>query len=260
MSEDLLVTRRDGIVTATFNRARTRNAMTYAMYDGLAALCAEIDAEPVSADRTKVLILTGAGGEAFAAGTDISQFQSMTEPAQSLAYEARIETVLSALERCRVPSIAAIPGACTGGGAAIAGCCDLRIGASNMKFGFPIARTLGNCLSAANLARLVGLMGEAKVKDMIFTARLIAAEEALAIGIVGEIVAPDALMARAEALAHMIAGLAPLTISATKQALLRIRPPTAPTDDLVLLCYMSEDFREGVTAFGAKRKPAWTGR
>ena len=260
MSEDLLVTRQDGIVTATFNRPRMRNALTYAMYDGLAALCTAIDAEPERGDRTKVLILTGAGGEAFAAGTDIAQFHALTEPAHSIAYEARIERVLTALEGCRVPTISAIAGACTGGGAAIAGCCDLRLGASSLKFGFPIARTLGNCLSTANLARLVGLMGEARVKDMMFTARLIAADEAKAIGIVSEVVAPDRLMARAEAMAQTIADLAPLTISATKQALLRLRQQIAPADDLVQLCYMSDDFREGVVAFGEKRKPVWRGR
>ena len=260
VSEDLLVARRDGIVTATFNRPKTRNAITYAMYDDLAALCAAIDDEPETEARTKALILIGAGGEAFAAGTDIAQFRDMTDPAHSLAYEARIERVLSALERCRVPTIAAIAGACTGGGAAIAGCCDLRIGATSLKFGFPIARTLGNCLSAANLVRLVGLMGEARVKDMIFTARLIAADEAKSIGLVSAIVEPDALLAHAEAMACMIAGLAPLTLRATKQALARIRSQVAPADDLVQLCYMSGDFREGVTAFAEKRKPLWRER
>lgn len=257
MTEELLVSRRDGIVTATFNRPRARNALTYAMYDDLAALCAEIDADPTA----KALIVTGAGGEAFAAGTAIAQFESLRTAADSLAYEARIEALLSALERCRVPTIAAIAGACTGGGAAIAACCDLRIGAANLKFGFPIARTLGNCLSAQNLGRLVALMGEARVKTMIFTARLIEADEARAIGLVGEIVnGADDLAARSEALARSTAALAPLTLRATKQALLRIRPAITSADDLVLLCYTSRDFREGVAAFVERRKPCWEGR
>ena len=178
MTEEFLVARRDGIVIATFNRPKARNALTYAMYDGLAALCG------ATLPDDRVLIITGAGVDAFAAGTDIAQFQTLATAADSLAYEARIEVVLSAIERCPVPTIAAIAGACTGGGAAIAGCCDLRIGASNLRYGFPIARTLGNCLSAANLARLVALMGEARVKDMMLTARLIEAEEASAIGLV----------------------------------------------------------------------------
>ena len=254
--EDLLVTRHEGVVTATFNRPRSRNALTYAMYDGLAALCAEIDAEA----KTKALIVTGAGGEAFAAGTDIAQFERLRTAADSLAYEARIETVLSALECCRVPTIAAIAGACTGGGAAIAGCCDLRIGADNMRYGFPIARTLGNCLSAANLARLVALVGEARVKEMMFSARLIEAEEARAIGLVGEVLADgEALAERAAALAAHVASLAPLTLRATKQALLRLRPAVTAADALVLSCYLSRDFREGVEAFGAKRSPVWRG-
>ena len=256
MTEELHVGRRDGIVTATFNRPKARNALTYAMYDGLGALCAEIEADP----SVKVLVLTGAGGEAFAAGTAIAQFESLRTAADSLAYEARIDALLTALERCRVPTIAAIAGACTGGGAMLAACCDLRVCAANLKFGFPIARTLGNCLSAANLARLVALLGEARVKEMIFTARLLGAEEARAIGLVGEIVADaDALAARAEALAGTVAGLAPLTLRATKEALRRIRPAVAPADDLVQLCYLSHDFREGVAAFTGKRKPRWTG-
>jgi enoyl-CoA hydratase len=254
---DLLVTRDAGVVTLTFNRPQARNALTFAMYEGLAALCAEIDAE----DETKVLIITGAGDQAFAAGTDISQFHAFETDADSLGYEARIERVLDALERCRVPTIAAMAGACTGGGAAIAGCCDLRLGTASLKFGFPIARTLGNCLSAENLGRLVALLGEARVKEMIFTARLIEAEEAKAIGLVVGLVADaPALAVAAAELARKIAGMAPLTLRSTKQALLRQRPKIDPADDLVLLCYRSRDFREGMTAFGEKRRPIWEGR
>ena len=258
MTEDLIVTRARGIVTLTFNRQRMRNALTFAMYDGLAAICASIDGDL----DTKALILTGSGDEAFAAGTDISQFRSFETDADALAYEARIEQVLGALERCRVPTIAAIAGACTGGGAAIAGCCDLRIGTASLKFGFPIARTLGNCLSAENLARLVALLGEARVKEMIFTARLIEADEAKAIGLIGGAIVKKAsgLAAAADELAHRVAALAPLTLRATKQALSRQRPRAAPADDLLLQCYRSADFREGIIAFGEKRPPRWSGR
>ena len=254
MTDDLLIAQQDGIVTATFNRPQARNALTYAMYDGLAALCA------APGEDTKVVVITGAGPDAFAAGTDIAQFKTFSSAVDSIAYEARIEVVLSAIEHCRVPTLAAIAGACTGGGAAIAGCCDLRIGATNMKYGFPIARTLGNCLSAANLGRLVALMGEARVKDMLLTARLIEATEAHAIGLVSHIVEPGDLMAEANTRARTIASLAPLTLRATKQALLRQRAAIAPADDLVQLCYLSEDFREGVAAFGEKRPPVWRGR
>ena len=253
MTDDLLISRQDGVLTATFNRPKARNALTYAMYDGLAALSAAPGAD------TKVVILTGAGDAAFAAGTDIAQFKDMSSAAHSLAYEARIEVVLSAIERCPVPTIAAIAGACTGGGAAIAGCCDLRIGATNMRYGFPIARTLGNCLSAANLGRLVALMGEPRVKDMMLTARLIEADEARAIGLVSRVVEPDDLMDAARAMAQAVAGLAPLTLRATKQALLRQRAAIAPADDLVQLCYLSQDFRNAVEAFSEKRRPVWLG-
>src|SRR5579875_1464142 len=123
MSEDLLYERRDAVVRVTFNRPQARNALTFAMYERLAAICAEIDA-----DRSvRALLLTGAGDRAFAAGTDISQFRAFRTAQDAIDYEERIDRVLSALERCRVPTIAAIAGACTGGGAAIAAVCDLRI-------------------------------------------------------------------------------------------------------------------------------------
>jgi enoyl-CoA hydratase len=260
MTDDLLVSCDDGIMTLTFNRPQARNALTFAMYEGLANLCAQIDAGKTG-KTVKALVLTGAGGEAFAAGTDIAQFHDFTSDYDAMAYEAMIERVLRALEGCRVPVIGALAGACTGGGAMIASCCDLRIGTQNLKFGFPIARTLGNCLSAENLMRLVALLGEARVKDLVFTARLIDAGEARDLGLVSRIVADaPALTVAAQELARTVASNAPLTLLATKRALARQRPQAAPDDDLLLLCYRSEDFREGMTAFVEKRKPSWTGR
>jgi len=257
-SADLLFALRDGIGRITFNRPQARNAFTFDMYEQLAQICAQ-----ANADRgVKVLVLQGAGDKAFASGTDINQFRAFTTPQHALDYEARIDRVLTALEQCRVPTIAAINGACTGGGAGIAACCDLRIGTRSAKIGFPIARTLGNCLSLSNISRLAALIGPARVKDLIFTARLVGAEEAHNIGLLNEVVDDlAALQQRADALAATIAGNAPLTLSATKQALNRLmrRLTREEGEDLILMCYMSRDFREGLDAFLNKRPPQWTG-
>ncbi len=249
---------RDGIAYGTFNRPQARNAMTFAMYERLAEVCTEINDDPA----VKVLVLTGAGEKAFAAGTDISQFRNLHTPQDALDYEARIDRVLGLLETCKKPTIAAIGGACTGGGAGIAFSCDLRIATSNARFGFPIARTLGNCLSMSNYGRLVSLIGPARVKDIVFTARLVEAEEAKAIGMVSEILPDHAAMAtRAEALAKLVASHAPLTLQATKEALRRLkeRASEGMDKDLILMCYMSADFREGMEAFLNKRTPVWKG-
>ena len=259
MTPELLHEVRDGVAYVTFNRPQARNALTFAMYERLAEICGQ-----ANEDRTiKAILITGAGDKAFAAGTDISQFRAFDKEQDALDYEARIDRVMSAIERCRVPTIAAIHGACTGGGASIAACCDLRIASRDMKYGFPVARTLGNCLSLASYARLVYLVGPALVKDIVFRARLIEADEALARGLVSELTEDQAsLMARAEALARQVASHAPLTLQATKEALLRLRPAVVHGEgnDLVLMCYMSEDFREGMNAFLGKRKPVWQGR
>ena len=256
--DDLLFELRDGIGRITFNRPQARNAFTFATYERLAAICAQ-----ANTDRAvKVLVLQGAGDKAFASGTDINQFRAFTTPQHALDYEARIDRVLTGLEQCRVPTIAAINGACTGGGAGIAACCDLRIGTKTAKIGFPIARTLGNCLSLSNISRLTALVGPARVKDLIFTARLLGAAEALAIGLLNEVVEDlPALQQRADELAKLIAGHAPLTLSATKQALNRLlrRLSREEGEDLILMCYMSRDFREGLDAFLAKRPPQWKG-
>jgi enoyl-CoA hydratase len=242
----------------TFNRPEARNALTFRMYERLAEILQQVEND----STVKVVILTGAGEKAFAAGTDISEFKSFSRPEDALNYEERMDRILEALERSRVPTIAAISGACTGGGAAIAACCDIRIGAQNARFGMPIGRTLGNCLSIKNYARLVSLIGAARVKDIIFTGRLIDAEEARAVGLFSELL-PDyaSLQSRASELAQIVASQAPLTLRATKEALRRIKEKLSLDQDrdLILMCYMSRDFREGMDAFLNKRTPKWTG-
>ena len=254
---DVLVERRGDVVWLTFNRPEARNAMTVAMYERMAEVAREVDA-----DRgVRALVLTGAGG-AFVSGTDISQFSEFTRESDALEYEARMDAWMSALERVRVPTIAALRGPVVGGGAAIAAACDLRIAAPSARFGVPVARTLGNCFSMANLVRLSSLVGVARVKEIVFTARLVDADEALRIGLYHEVTKDeDALVPRVEELARTIASHAPLTLQATKEALRRIRDRMLPEEsaDLILLCYMSRDFREGVRAFMEKRKPVWKG-
>jgi enoyl-CoA hydratase/carnithine racemase len=257
--DELLYEIRDGVGYVTFNRPQARNALTFAMYERLAEICNKASAER----SVRAILMTGAGDKAFAAGTDISQFRTFDKEKDALDYEERIDRVMTAIERCRVPTIAAMHGACTGGGASIAACCDLRIASRTMKYGFPVARTLGNCLSASSYSRLVYLVGPALVKDIVFRARLIEADEALQRGLVSELCEDQsALMKRAEEVTRLVASHAPLTLQATKEAILRLRPsvPHGEGNDLVLMCYMSQDFREGMDAFLNKRKPAWKGK
>ena len=249
---------RDHTLWITFNRPQARNAMTFAMYEALAELCSGVPTD----GSVKAVVISGAGGKAFAAGTDMTQFRAFAKPQDALDYESDIARVLDAVEQCPLPTVAAINGACTGGGASIAVACDIRIASATLKFGFPIARTLGNCLAAANLARLTALLGDGRVREMIFTARLMGADEAQATGLVSAVLADEAaLMARAAELAETLAGMAPLTLRATKEALRRNRAALSVEDsDLVTLCYMSEDFKHGIEAFLAKEAPQWKGR
>lgn len=259
MNDELLYEVSAGIGTITLNRPQARNALTFAMYEGLARICGDL---PGHGDP-KVLVITGAGEKAFAAGTDIAQFRSFETAEDALAYETRIDHVITAIETCPIPTIAAISGAVTGGGASIACACDMRIATQSARFGYPVGRTLGNCLSIKNYARLAALFGPARVKDLVFTARLVGAEEGQRIGIYNEVVADyAALMLRMRALAETIASHAPLTLRATKESLLRLSAAAEMPDgdDLVALCYTSADFREGMEAFLAKREPRWQGR
>jgi enoyl-CoA hydratase len=259
MASELLYEVTDAVGVITFNRPAAHNALTFEMYDQLGEICASAAA---SDGTLRALIITGAGGRAFAAGTDISLFRNFRSAADGLGYEERMEKVFVKLERCPVPTIAAIPGICTGGAAVIAAACDLRIATRSLKFGFPIARTLANMLSAANIARVAALTGVGRAVDMVMTTRLMGAEEALAVGLVNELFdTPDALMSRAHALAAQIATQAPLTMRATKEIVRRLRERAAGIDDedLIALCYGSADFQEGLDAFLTKRTPKFAG-
>jgi enoyl-CoA hydratase/carnithine racemase len=244
----------------TFNRPEARNAMTWEMYEALVDACEQVDRDA----RIRVLILRGAGGRAFVAGTDISQFQNFTDREDGLKYEQRLDAVLDRVERVTKPTIAQVQGVAAGGGCAIALACDLRVATPESTFGIPIARTLGNCLSAATCSRLVDLLGPARVKDLMFTGRFVQAEEARALGLVTRIAAAEDIDRSVVELALDIASNAPLTLRATKEIIRRLaakrRLDPGADADLVEQCYTSEDFREGVTAFLAKRKPEWTGR
>ena len=256
--EHVLVEREGGIVTLTFNRPEARNAMTWDMYQRLHDTCEEVDAD----DSVRVLVLKGAGGKAFVAGTDIGQFTEFKTGEDGLRYERDGDRRTGRIARVGKPVIAQIQGYAVGGGFGIAAGADIRIATPDARFGAPIARTLGNCLSMQAVARYVDLLGPSRFKELIFTARLMPAEEALAAGFVHEIVAPDALDARVRELAETLASHAPITLWVTKEAVRRLQAGRAlpDGDDLIATTYGSADFREGVRAFVEKRPPRWTGK
>jgi enoyl-CoA hydratase len=249
-------TREGQVAHVVFDRAQARNAMTWTMYEELERICAEI-----RADRTlRAATFRGAGGKAFIAGTDIHQFQSFSSGEDGIAYEARIEAILAALEAIEIPTLAVVDGWCVGGGLAIAACCDLRIGTPSAQFGIPIARTLGNCLSIANYARLIAQLGVARTKRVLLLAEMIGADEARDAGFLLEVVAPEAIEARAAEIAQRLAGHAPVTMRVTKEAIRRlVAVADIDGDDLIRACYGSRDFKIGVEAFVAKRPAEWTG-
>ena len=246
-----------GIASVVFDRPSARNAMTWAMYEQLGAICDRLGQEP----GVRVVCLRGAGGEAFVAGTDIDQFKAFQDGQAGVAYEERIDAGIARLEALPMPTVAVIEGWAVGGGLAIATACDIRIATPSARFGVPIAKTLGNCLSMANLARLVAAFGRPRVQRMLIGAEILTAEEALACGYLAQLAASDAIDAAASKLCRHLASLAPVTQAVTKEALRRLLLQSLPdVQDLILRSYGSDDFREGVKAFSEKRSPAWRGR
>lgn len=255
-AEEILFGVRDQVATITFNRPQARNALTWGMYRTLHDLCDQLEQR----DDVAVVVLRGAGA-AFASGTDISQFRDLSSARQGLAYEAEVERVVGRLERLSLPTVASIRGYAAGAGLVLASVCDLRVSDPSGRFGCPIARTVGNCLSVRNLARLASLIGPSRVKELLFTARFLSAEEALAVGLVNELVPAAELEARVEALCRRLAGNAASTLQATKEGLRRLSQQAIPDDrDLLARCYGSPEFQEGVAAFLEHRAPIWPAR
>ncbi len=256
-TDQLLVARAGPVLEVTFNRPEQHNAATWAMYEGLAAACDQAEAD----DEVKVVVLRGAGDKAFVAGTDITQFRTFETGQDGIDYEERIATLTARLERLPKPTIAAVTGYCVGGGLALAAVCDIRIATRESRFGVPIAKTLGNCLSMNTYSLLVHHLGPARTLDLILRARMFTGEEALAAGFVAELAEPEHLHTRVAEIAERIAGHAPLTMWSAKEAVRRLRLASMPDgDDIVRTVFGSADFRHGVAPFMAKGKPEWTGR
>jgi len=240
-----------------FDRPWARNAMTWAMYDGLAAACTAINEN----NHVRVAVLRGAGGKAFVAGTDIAQFRDFANGNDGVVYEAKLDRFVDELERLRVPSIAVVEGFAVGAGLAIANACDIRIAASGAQFGVPIARTLGNCLSAANLRRLCATLGVSWVKRMLLLAEMPTAESLIPIGYLETVVRQEALDVEVERLCNQLLEHAPLTIAATRETLRRLAlAPDVDIADLIRICYGSTDFQRGATAFLTGTRIDWEGR
>lgn len=249
----------DQVAYLTFNRPHAKNAMTWAMYDAMVEACEVVD----KSSHVRVLVLRSTG-DAFVAGTDIRQFSAFQSADDGVAYERRLDGAIDRLEQVAVPTIAQVQGVAAGGGCAIAIACDFRVCGPGARFGVPIARTLGNCLSAANCARLVDLVGPARAKDLLLTGRLIDVAEAQTLGLVTRVASSSQLETSVLELAQALSANAPLTLRSTKETLRRLaahrRLPQDAIDDLIAACYGSDDFREAVAAFVEKRRPRFAGR
>ena len=260
LPDSLIAENTGAVARLTFNRPEKHNAIDYAMWRGIRAAMEAFAAE----GAVRVIVVRGAGGRAFSAGADISEFESRRGRDTLDAYNRAAGEAYAALSECVKPTIARIEGYCIGGGLGLALGCDLRIAAEGARFGIPAAR-LGLGYEYAGLKTLVDLVGPAAAKEILFTARRFDAREAAAIGLVNRVVDPAGLDAAVGECAATIAENAPLTVRACKRIVAEtLKDPGARDlalcDRLVAECYASEDYVEGRRAFMQKRRPRFRGR
>ena len=258
VAKEVLLERDGRVAFVTINRAEARNSMTFEMYETVHDHMERLDADP----DVRAVVLRGAGDKAFVSGTDIRQFLAFKTKEDALGYESRITRVLSRIHAMTKPTIAMIQGDAVGGGMFMSLACDLRLAADHARFGAPVARTLGNFAAPFSLGLLAATVGPIRAREIVLTARLVDAAEAKAIGLVDQVHPAAELRAKVKELAGRISELAPLTLAATKEAVRRMLAATSPgsLEDLLLSCYLSEDFHEGARAFLEKRKANWQGR
>jgi enoyl-CoA hydratase/carnithine racemase len=244
------------VARITLSRPAALNALTWTMYRQIEAHLEHLAAD----DATRVIIISGEG-KAFAAGTDIQQFQGFTGE-DGVAYERTMEAIVERLYSIAKPTIAAIHGYAVGAGLVIASVCDLRYGTPTSRFGVPIARTLGNCISLKNYQHIADAFGAMRTKEMLFTGRLLTATDASACGYLTAIVDEEKLLAHVTEVAQQMSALAPLTLWSVKEAQRRLNAAAEAIDfdDVVARIYGSADFAEGVQAYLEKRKPHWRGQ
>ena len=251
----VLLDQQGAIATITLSRPAALNALTWTMYQQLDA-----HLDYLASDNTIRAIIIRGDGKAFAAGTDIQQFQGFSA-ADGVAYEHKMEAVVERLYTFPKPTIAAIHGHAVGAGIVIASVCDLRYATPPSRLGVPIARTLGNCITLKNYKHLAEAFGAMRTKEMLFTGRLLSAADALQCNFLTAVIAEEQLIAQVTAVAQQISSLAPLTIWATKEGQRRLSASekTSNFDDVIATIYGSSDFAEGVQAYLQKRKPIWHG-
>jgi enoyl-CoA hydratase/carnithine racemase len=205
--------------------------------------------------------MRGAGGKAFISGTDIGGFLSFESGQRGVEYERQVDIYIGAVEAMPQPTVAIVEGWAVGGGLALAFASDFRIATPNAKFGSPLGRTIGNCLSMKGYARLVSHVGIAQAKRILMLGEMITATELQALGLINVVAEPDVLDGAVDEMCEKLASMAPLTIKSSKEAIRRLTYANLPNiEDLIEMVYGSEDFRMGVRNFVEKKKPEWTGR